>query len=166
MFPIVISSFSLPWSLRPRHRAAVVTCGYGGSLSFIHLRCWEVLPSCRFQRQRCIKILCPKDPDFYTVLALKTAKGQHFPALEVYKNQPRIWSLQASCDFEPPKSLTIVMFSGRQSETPCDFCSGTPGQWLLRGSFSCDLCWYMLCMVSAFYVEPCFRVCRSCLCRS
>ena len=44
-----------------------------------------MLPFCRFQRQRCIKILCPKDPDFYTPLALKTAKGQHLPALEVYK---------------------------------------------------------------------------------
>ena len=52
-------------------------------LIFIHLQCWEVLPFCRFQRQRCIKILCPKDPDFYTPLALKTAKGQHLPALEV-----------------------------------------------------------------------------------
>ena len=58
-----------------------------GRLIFIHLQCWEVLPFCRFQRQRCIKILCPKDPDFYTPLALKTAKEQHLPALEVYKNQ-------------------------------------------------------------------------------
>ena len=49
--------------------------------------CWEVLPLCRFQRQRCIKILCPKDLDFYTPLALKTAKGQHLPALAVYKNR-------------------------------------------------------------------------------
>ena len=47
----------------------------------------EVLPFCRFQRQRCIKILCPKDPDFYTPLALKRAKGQHLPALEVHKKQ-------------------------------------------------------------------------------
>ena len=58
-----------------------------GRLIFIHLQCWEVLPFCRFQRQWCIKILCPKDPDFYTPLALKKAKGQHLPALEVYKNQ-------------------------------------------------------------------------------
>ena len=58
-----------------------------GRLTFIHHQCWEVLPFCRFQRQRCIKILCPKDPDFYTPLALKTAKGQHLPALVVYKNQ-------------------------------------------------------------------------------
>ena len=34
-----------------------------GRLIFIHLQCWEVLPFCRFQRQRCIKILCPKDPE-------------------------------------------------------------------------------------------------------
>ena len=63
------------------------TAGNIGRLIFIHLQCWEVLPFCRFQRQRCIKILCPKGPDFYTLLALKTAKGQHLPALEVYKNQ-------------------------------------------------------------------------------
>ena len=44
-------------------------------------------PLRRSQRQRCIKILCPKDPDFYTPLALKRAKWQHLPALEVYKNQ-------------------------------------------------------------------------------
>ena len=37
-----------------------------------------------FQCQRCIKILCPKDPDFYTPLALKTAKGQHLPALVAF----------------------------------------------------------------------------------
>ena len=58
-----------------------------GRLIFIHHQCWEVLPICHFQRQRCIKILCPKDPDFYAPLALKTAKGQHLPALVVYKNQ-------------------------------------------------------------------------------
>ena len=63
----------------------------GGRRIFIHLQCWEVLPFCRFQRQRCIKILCPKDPDFYTPLALKTAKGQHLPALEVYKNPSPNW---------------------------------------------------------------------------
>ena len=48
-----------------------------GRLIFIHLQCWEVLRFCRFQRQWCINILCPKDPDFYTPLALKKAKGQH-----------------------------------------------------------------------------------------
>ena len=62
-----------------------------GRLIFIHLQCWEVLPFCRFQRQRCIKIRVLRAQDFYTPLALKTAKGQHLPALEVYKNQsPRI----------------------------------------------------------------------------
>ena len=53
-----------------------------------------MLPFCRFQRQRCIKILCPKDPDFYTPLALKTAKGQHLPALEVYKSQSPIRTIR------------------------------------------------------------------------
>ena len=58
-----------------------------GRLIFAYLQCWEALPFCRFQRQRCIKVLYPKDPDFYTPLALKMAKGQRLPALEVYKNQ-------------------------------------------------------------------------------
>ena len=34
-----------------------------------------------------IKILCPKDPEFYAPLALSCQKGQHLPAPEVYKNQ-------------------------------------------------------------------------------
>ena len=42
------------------------------------------------QRQRCIKMLCPKDPEFYTPLALNCQKGQHLPALEVYENQSPI----------------------------------------------------------------------------
>ena len=59
-----------------------------GRLIFVHLQCWEVLPFCRFQRQRCIKIRVLRAQDFYTPLALKTAKWQHLPALEVYKSQP------------------------------------------------------------------------------
>ena len=63
-----------------------------GRLIFIHLQCWEVLPFCCFQRQRCIKVRVLRAQDFHTPLALKTAKGQHLPALEVYKNQsPKIW---------------------------------------------------------------------------
>ena len=58
-----------------------------GRLIFIHLQCWEVLPFCRFSAPVVYKNPVPKDPDFYTPLALKKAKGQHFPALEVYKNQ-------------------------------------------------------------------------------
>ena len=64
---------------------AVLLCMLGG-LIFIHHQCWEVLPFCRFQRQRCIKILRPKDPDFYTPLALKTAKGstsQHWWCIKI-----------------------------------------------------------------------------------
>ena len=34
-----------------------------------------------------MKILCPKDPEFYIPLALNCQKGQHLPAPEVYKNQ-------------------------------------------------------------------------------
>ena len=77
-----------------RWAGASDTCSGSGSvhgrLIFIHHQCWEVLTFCRFQRQRCIKILCPKDPDFYTPLGLQTAKGQHIPALVVYKNQSPI----------------------------------------------------------------------------
>ena len=58
-----------------------------GRLIFIHHQCWEVLPFCRFQRQRCIKIRVLRAQNFYTPLPLKTAKGQHLPALVVYKNQ-------------------------------------------------------------------------------
>ena len=75
-----LQSASLRWSSH----------GYG-RLIFIHHQCWEVLPFCRFQRQRCIKIRVLRAQDFYTPLALKTAKGQHLPALVVYKNQsPRV----------------------------------------------------------------------------
>ena len=59
-------------------------------LIFIHLQCWEVLPFCRFQRQRCIKIRVLRAQDFDTPLALKTVKGQHLSALEVYKHQSPI----------------------------------------------------------------------------
>ena len=58
-----------------------------GRLIFIHHQCLEVLPFCRFQRQQCIKIRVLRAQDFYTPLALKTATGQHLPALVVYKNQ-------------------------------------------------------------------------------
>ena len=57
---------------------------------FIHLQCWEVLPFLTIQRQRCIKFRVLRAQDFYTPLALKTGKGQHLAALEVYKNQSPI----------------------------------------------------------------------------
>ena len=60
-----------------------------GRLIFIHLQCWEVLPFFTIQRQ-CIKILRPKDPEFYTPLPLNCQKGQRLPAPEVYKNQSPI----------------------------------------------------------------------------
>ena len=61
-----------------------------GRLIFIHLQCWVLLSFCRFQRQRCIKIRVLRALDVYTPLALKTAKGQRLPALEVYKSQSPI----------------------------------------------------------------------------
>ena len=54
-----------------------------GRLIFIHHQCWEVLPFCRFQRQRCIKIRVLRAQDFCTLLVLKTSKGQRLPALVV-----------------------------------------------------------------------------------
>ena len=39
------------------------------------------------QRQRGIKFRVLRAQDFYAPLALNGKKGQHLPALEVYKNQ-------------------------------------------------------------------------------
>ena len=58
-----------------------------GRLIFIHIQCWEVLPFLTIQRQRCIKFRVLRAQDFDTPLALNCQKGQHLPALEVYKNQ-------------------------------------------------------------------------------
>ena len=58
-----------------------------GRLIFIHLRCWEVLPFLTIQRQRGVKFRVLKPQDFYTPLPLNFQKGQHLPALVVYKNQ-------------------------------------------------------------------------------
>ena len=82
-----LSHFPLIRSRQGARRAGGEYRGAFGRLIFIHLRCWEVLPFLTIQRQRCIKILCPKDPEFYTPLALNRQKGQHLPAPEVYKNQ-------------------------------------------------------------------------------
>ena len=46
-----------------------------------------MLPFLTIQRQRCIKFRVLREEDFYTPLALNYQKGQHLPALEVYKNQ-------------------------------------------------------------------------------
>ena len=59
----------------------------GGRPIFIHLHGWEVLPFLTIQRQRCIKFRVLSAQDFYTPLALNCQKGQHLPALEVYKNR-------------------------------------------------------------------------------
>ena len=67
-----------------------------GRLNFIHLQCWEVLPFLSIQHQRCIKCRVFRAQDFYTPLALNCQKGQHLPALEVYKNQsPNLEVLKA-----------------------------------------------------------------------
>ena len=81
----------------------------GGRLIFIHHQCWEVLPFLTIQRQRCIIILCPKDPEFYTLLALKCQKGstsQHWWCIEI--------SLPAGAppQFWPIKNKHFRGFSG------------------------------------------------------
>ena len=84
--------------LGPEMAAPILwTGGIFGRRIFIHHQCWEVLPFCRFQRQRCIKI---RAQDFYIPLALKTAKGQHLPALVVYKNlSPNFGFFGGECRF-------------------------------------------------------------------
>ena len=103
---------------------------YIGRRIFIHHQCWEVLPFCRFQRQRCIKILCPKDPDFYTPLALKTAKGQQIPAPVVYKNlSPNICEAVSTTEVCSSSSLLLcncVTFG------PLLFCFSTRFRLLFR----------------------------------
>ena len=59
---------------------------------FIHLRRWEVLPFLTIQRQRCVKFRILRAQDFYTPLPLNFRKGQHLPALVVYKNQSPIFA--------------------------------------------------------------------------
>ena len=54
---------------------------------FIHLQCWEGMPFLTMQHQRCIKFRVLRAQDLYTPLARNRQKGQHLPALEVYKNQ-------------------------------------------------------------------------------
>ena len=61
-----------------------------------------MLPFFAIQRQWCIQIVCPKDPEFYTLLALNGGKGQHLSALEVYKNQsPNTSLLYCDCCDRP-----------------------------------------------------------------
>ena len=64
-----------------------IMCPISGREILIELRCWKVLPFWTIQHQRCIKIMCANDPEFYTPLALNCAKGQHLPAPEVYNYQ-------------------------------------------------------------------------------
>ena len=98
----------------------------------MHHQCWEVLPFCRYQRQQCIKILCPKDPDFYTLLALITAKGQHLPALVVYKNQ--CLRLSCVCVFKTLRFKTL-RFRALKERGQCDLGNCVPK----RSVSSCDL---------------------------
>ena len=82
-----------------------------GRLLFIHLQCWEVLPFLTIQRQRCIKFRVLRAQDFYTPLALNCEKGQHLPALEVYKNQsPSFGERTLVPDFVPGEHAKVPSF--------------------------------------------------------
>ena len=79
-----------------------------GRLILIHLHCWELLLFLTIQRQRCIKILCPRDPEFYTPLALNSRERQRPPALEVYKNQFPKWFSKFTCnEFEKKGTMPL-----------------------------------------------------------
>ena len=83
--PILLVGQWQPHQWQRCRRSPMSLLTQNGRQIFIHLQCWEMLPFLTIQRQRCIKILCPKDPEFYTPLALNRHKGRHLPALEVYK---------------------------------------------------------------------------------
>ena len=74
---------------------------FGPQNIFIHLQCWEVLPFLTIQRQRCIKFRVFKEQTFYTPLALNCQKGQHLPALEVYKKSVPHKKFSFYCFFLP-----------------------------------------------------------------
>ena len=91
----------------------------------IHLRCWEVLPFLTFQRQRCIKNLCPKDPEFYTPLALHCQKGrtsQHWRCIKTSLPlllRPRTQCPRNGLDKCPLRPFLQFFNSSYSSQTPC-----------------------------------------------
>ena len=62
----------------------------------------------------CIKILCPKDPEFYTPLALNCQNGHQLPAPEVYENQSPIFmaKFQLSSPERPPFTFLCSRANG------------------------------------------------------
>ena len=57
-----------------------------GRLIFIHLRCWEVLPFLKIQRQRCIQFRVLRRGNFYAQLPLNCQKGgasQHLRCIKI-----------------------------------------------------------------------------------
>ena len=79
------SQLALPYrSVRHPYHFKLEKARVNGRLISIHLHRWEVL---LFFSEKPAPSLCTKDPKFYTPLALNCQKGQHLPALEVYKNK-------------------------------------------------------------------------------
>ena len=72
----------------------------------------------------CMKIMCPKDPEFCTLLALHCRKGQHLPALEVYKKQSPNHPFRGSQD-----NFGIQM-RGRRGEISVQFYTKTT-EWMM-----------------------------------
>ena len=97
-------------------------------------------------RQRCIKIRVLRAQDCYTPLALKTAKGQHLPALVVYKNQsPRLGSvtLGPSPQARPALFRTLIFLilwtkSAQNYQKKQDFCRAILGKEGLTPTTSRD----------------------------
>ena len=93
-----------------------------GRLIFIHLQCWEVLPFFTIQRQQCIKFRVLRARDFYAPLALNCQKGQHLPALEVYKNQSPKSAPPNRSRIASPKGPEKYLDAARQKLPRDTFC--------------------------------------------
>ena len=126
---------------------SVVLLGSFGGLIFIHLQYWEVLPFLTFQRQRCIKILCPKDPEFYSPLALNSREGQHLGATSQHWRCTRISPLVLYLRSKEKKigegglarlgSVTLLTWNSSRALLAfgSDGSSGYAGSGLLRALF-------------------------------
>ena len=117
-------SFLCPANNPEKNGTHLILCGWDPPNQETPLRVeWEtdfyappVLWSAAFltiQRQRCIKILHPKDPQFYTPLALNCQKGQHLPAPEVYKNQSPIEGTYSQFSHKRPLAESNFAFYPR-----------------------------------------------------
>ena len=75
------------------------------------------------------KIRVLRAQDFHTPLALKTAKGQHLPALEVYKNQSPIHSPNLWAVFSKSAKCPVLSCLQNPREFHRWASVGVQGQW-------------------------------------